>query len=151
MMNKKELLLISFLRNNARETITNISKGTNMPISTIFDMIKRYEKNVIMKHTALVDFSALGYNTRVNIMISVDKKVREELKKFLKSEQKVNTVYRINNGFDFIIEGIFRNVKELQEFIETVEEKFNITKREVFYIIDDIKREDFLSNPKNIL
>ena len=151
MMNKKELLLISFLRNNARETITNISKGTNMPISTIFDMIKRYEKNVIMKHTALIDFSALGYNTRVNIMIGVDRKAREDLKKFLKSEQKVNTVYRINNGFDFIVEGIFKNVKELQEFIETIEEKFNITKREVFYIIDDIKREDFLSNPKNIL
>ena len=151
MMNKKELLLISFLRNNARETITNISKGTNMPISTIFDMIKRYEKNVIMKHTALIDFSALGYNTRVNIMIGVDRKAREDLKKFLKSEQRVNTVYRINNGFDFIVEGIFKNVKELQEFIETIEEKFNITKREVFYIIDDIKREDFLSNPKNIL
>ena len=151
MMNKKELLLISFLRNNARETITNISKGTNMPISTIFDMIKRYEKNVIMKHTALIDFSALGYNTRVNMMLGVDRKAREDLKKFLKSEQKVNTVYRINNGFDFIVEGIFKNVKELQEFIETIEEKFNITKREVFYIIDDIKREDFLSNPKNIL
>ena len=104
-----------------------------------------------MKHTALIDFSALGYNTRVNMMLGVDRKAREDLKKFLKSEQKVNTVYRINNGFDFIVEGIFKNVKELQEFIETIEEKFNITKREVFYIIDDIKREDFLSNPKNIL
>lgn len=151
MMNKKELLLISFLRNNARETITNMSKGTNMPISTIFDMIKRYEKNVIMKHTALIDFSALGYSTRVNIMISVDRKAREELKKFLKLDSKVNTVYRINNGFDFIVEAIFKNVKELQDFIEEIEEKFDITKRDVFYIIDDIKREGFLSNPKNLI
>lgn len=147
MLGKKELLLISHLRNNARETMTNISRNTNMPISTIFDKIKKYEKSVIRKHTALLDFGALGYHTRANIMLKVDRESRNELKNYLKKNNKVNSIYRINNGFDFIIEVIFRNVKEMQDFIEEIEDNFKITGREVFYIIDDVKREAFLSSP----
>ena len=131
--------------------MTNISKSTKMPISTIFDKIKKYEKTLILKHTALLDFTALGYHTRANIMLKVDRKTRNELTEFLKKDRRINTVYRINNGFDFIIEVICKDIKELHEFIEFIEDKYDITKREVFYIIDDIKREAFMSNPNGYL
>ena len=36
-ISKKDLLLISHLRQNARETMTNVSRSTGIPISTIFD------------------------------------------------------------------------------------------------------------------
>ncbi|MDA2934589.1 Lrp/AsnC family transcriptional regulator [Acidobacteria bacterium AH-259-D05] len=146
-LRNKELLLISHLRQNSRETMTNISKSTKMPISTIFDKIKKYEKGLIVKHTALLDFVELGYNVRANIMLKVNRKSREEFRDYIKRDQRVNSAYRVNNGFDFIIEVVSKDVRELQDFIESVEEKFEITEREVFYIIDDIKREAFLSNP----
>ena len=146
MLGKKELLLVSHLRHNARETMTSMSRSTQMPISTIFDKIRRYEKSFIRKHTALLDFSALGYHTRANIMLKVDKESRSELQKYLKGNQKVNSIFRINNGFDFIIEVVFKNARELQDFTETIEEEFKVTDREVFYIIDDVKREAFLSD-----
>ena len=151
MLTKKELVLISHLRNNARETMTSISKSTRMPISTIFDKIKKYEKSLIYKHTALLDFNALGYHTRANIMLKVDKKSRDDFRNHINKDQRVNSSSRINNGYDFIIEVVFKNIKELQDFIELIEEKFKITNREVFYIIDDIKREAFLSNPDGVL
>ncbi len=149
-LTKKELLLLSHFRKNARETLTNVSKSTKVPISTIFDKIKKWEQSLIKKHTALLDFEALGYRVRTNIMLKVEKKSRDQLEGYLKRDQRVNSAYRVNNGFDFILEAVFRDVRELQDFIEQLEEKFKITQREVFYIIDDLKREAFLASPARL-
>jgi hypothetical protein len=59
----------------------------------------------------------------------------------------VNSVYKINNGFHFLAECIFRDVKELEEFVDQIDERFSVRSKEVHYIIDDIKRESFLSQP----
>jgi len=46
---EKDLLILSELRQNARETLTKMSKHTGIPISTIFDKIKQLniEKEII--------------------------------------------------------------------------------------------------------
>ena len=148
MLKKNELILLSHLRKNARETLTKISKETKMPVSTIFDKIKKYDNEFIKKSTVLLNFSKLGYNTRVTMMLRVSKEQRESLKEFLVTETRVNSVYRINNNFDFLLEGIFISMQEFQEFVESLEEKFNIQEKQAFYILDDIKKEEFMSNPK---
>ncbi len=146
-LNQKDILIISSLRNNARETLTNISKKTNVPISTIYDKLKSYEKSLIRKHTSLLDFNKLGFNARANIMIKVDRSVRDEIKDHLIKHQNINSVYKINNGFDFLIEGIFKNMKDLEDFMENLEDKFQIKNKQIHYIIDDIKRESFMGDP----
>ena len=145
-MNQKDILLISNLRNNARETLTRISKRTNIPISTIYDKLKSYERNLIRKHTSLLDFNKLGFNARANIMIKVERSVRDEIKDYLIKHQNVNSVYKINNGFDFLVEGIFKHMKDLEDFMENLEDKFEIKNKQIHYIIEDIKRESFMSD-----
>ncbi len=146
MLSKKDLLILSELRNNARETLTQISKHTNVPISTIFDKIKCYQGNLITKHTTLIDFSKLGFNARVNIMVRVDRNLREEAKKFLLSHQNINSVFKISNGFDFLIEGIFKNVKDVEDFIDMFGGKFKLEQTQVYYLIEDVKKEAFMSD-----
>ena len=41
-------LLISHLRNNSREQLTRLSKDTRIPVSTIFDLIRRLRKQNII-------------------------------------------------------------------------------------------------------
>lgn len=146
-MKKTDLLIISSLRQNAREKLTNMSKKTRIPVSTLFDKIKGYETGIIRKHTALIDFSRLGYNTRVNIILKVNKKDRESVRAFLMKHSSVNSAFKINNGYDFLVEAVFRNIKDVEDFVELMEEKFSIKTKQVFYVIDDLKKEAFLSNP----
>lgn len=148
MFKKNELILLSHLRRNARETLTKISRETRMPVSTIFDKIKRYDNNLIKKSTVLLNFSKLGYSTVVTLMLKVARDQRNELKDFLFRENRVNSFYRVNNNFDFILEGIFTDMQEFQEFIESLEAKFDIKEKQIFYILDDIKKEEFMANPK---
>lgn len=145
-MNQKDVKIIAHLRQNARMPLTKMSKATHIPVSTIFDRLRFNENELITKHTSLLNFSKLGYNTRANITIKVERDDKDNLKEFLMKHHSVNSVYKINNGFDFMIEGIFKQINDLEEFIELLESKFQIKDHKTFFVIEDLKREAFLTN-----
>ncbi len=149
-MDKKDILLI-YLRNNARETLTSVSKATKIPISTLYDRLKGYEKTVIRKHTTLVDFTKLGYNCIAHIILKVQREQREALRQVLINNPCVNSVFKVNNGYDFLVEGIFHQVRDMEDFLDYLEAKFQILDRQTYFIIEDIKREKFLSNPDLVI
>ncbi|MBN2458338.1 Lrp/AsnC family transcriptional regulator [Candidatus Woesearchaeota archaeon] len=146
-MKDSDIMLLSSLRANARDTLTNISKKIKVPVSTIFDRLKLHEKGLIQKHTSIIDFSKLGFSTRANIILKVNKDDKEELRKFLLGNWNINSVVRINNGYDFLAEAVFKNILELEQFCEILDERFRIKSKQIFYIIEDLKREEFLANP----
>ena len=71
-MKQTDLRILAHLRNNARASITGISRKTGIPVSTIFDRIRVYENQLVHKFTALIDFSKLGFNVRANIFLKVE-------------------------------------------------------------------------------
>ena len=150
MLPKKDLIILANLRANARETLTNMSKKTAIPISTIYDRLKSYENNIITKHTALIDFTKLGYNARVNILLKVDRAVRDEAKIFLSKHHNVNSVFKISNGYDFLVEGIFRHVKDVEDFIDAFQNKFKVEQSQTYYLIEEVRREAFMNDDKLI-
>ncbi len=150
MLKKKDIMIMSHLRQNARMSLTKLAKKTGMPVSTIFDRIKLNQHNLIDKHVALIDFSKLGYATRALVLIRTPKNDKDGIKEYLTRNENINSLYKINNGYDFMAECVFRNVKALQEFIDLLEERFKIKGTEVYYMIDDIKKEAFLSDPGTV-
>ena len=141
-INKKDMQIITALRKNSRESLTKISRNTGIPVSTIFDKIK--DNPLITKSTCLLDFNQLGFNTRAKATIKVERESREELRVYLSKHQNVNSLYKINSGYDFLIEIVFRNIKDLEEFMEYIRDRFQIIEDNVFYILDDIRREEFM-------
>ncbi len=149
-LDTKELAILANLRETGRETLTNMSKKTLIPVSTIFEKLRLYEHYIIKRHTCLLDFTQLGYNTRASILLRVARDDRDPMKKFLQTHKSINSFSKINNGYDFMIEAIFREVKDVEEFVEHLETAYKIEAKEIHYIIDDFKREDFLSHPDYI-
>lgn len=146
MMKNKDLLLLTELRSNSRARLTEMSRKTGIPVSTIHDKLKNHYDGIITKMTALVDFRRLGYTARAFITLKVDRKDREELRAYLERNPKVNNLFKINNGYDFMIEGVFKYLTDLETFTEDLEDKFSISEKQVYYIIDDIQREKFGQN-----
>ena len=141
-LTKKDMQIITALRNNARESLTKISRKTGIPVSTIFDKIK--DTPLITKNTCLLDFSQLGFNTRAKVTIKVERETREELRNYLTKSANVNSLYKINSGYDFLAELVFRDIKELEEFMELIRDRFKIIEDNVLYLLEDIKREEFM-------
>jgi DNA-binding Lrp family transcriptional regulator len=143
--NKKDIVLMSYFRSNARENLTRISRLTAMPVSTIFDKLKEFEKELIKKHTAIIDFKKLGFDIRINMLLKVPRESRETLKQFLIKNENINSVYRVNNGYDFLIEVIFRNMDDMQKFTDCLE-KFRLEEIKEMFVLEDLKREGFLAD-----
>ncbi len=144
MMGKNELIIISRLRENARENLTNMSRRTLIPVTTLHKKLKDFQNDVIKKYVAMLDFTKLGYNTRANIIIRVKKEFKDQLREFLLDHRSVNSLYRINNGFDFLVEVVFQEIRDVEFFVEQLENNFKVEKKEIYYVIEEMKKEEFL-------
>ena len=145
MINDKDLLILSCLRKNGRVSLTKLAKFTSMPISTIYDRIKKI--GAIRRYTSLLDFSQLGYELNVTVMIRVRKDQKKILREYALNSHSVNSAYIIDNNYDLVMECFFKNLQEMYHFVDSIDEKFKQNKKEVFYIIEHLKKEEFLSDP----
>lgn len=149
-MKTSDWLLLAYLRQNARMRLTDLSKKTYVPVSTVFDRIKVFEKDVIRKHIALVDFHQLGFTTKISLLLRTTKEERSMVREYLAKIPCVNSLYKVNNGFDFLAECVFKDVRQMESFVENVEERFDIKAKMTFFVIEDLKRESFLSDPNTM-
>lgn len=140
-----DLRILTHLRHDARMNLTTISRKTGIPVSTIFDKLRSFEDGIVCRFTALVDFARLGYPVRANIFLKSDPTAREGLKAYLLAHERVNNLWRINNGYDYAAECLFSSIKEAEEFVEAIETQFRILDKTVYHIIDDLAREKALN------
>jgi len=143
---QRELLILLELRKNSRNSSVEISKNANIPLSTTTDKLKKLNQTTIQKNISLINFNNVGYNTRVILIIKTNNK--EKLKTFLLNKQCINSISRINNK-SFLIEAIFKNLKELEEFKEKVY-NIGIEELKIHHVIEEIKKEDFLTKQDHL-
>ena len=146
-LNKKHVYLLMQLRRDGRQPLTEISRRINMPVSTIFDRLKQNRHELITRFTCLLDFSRIGFNCRAQMVLRVRKDQRQEMQTHLLKHSNVNSVYKINNGYDFLVETVFKDLKEADEFVERLDERFKVVEKRVYYIIEDLAREAFMTDP----
>lgn len=147
-MKISDLLIVSYLRQDARMKLTDLSRAIRIPVSTLFDKIRIYEGSLIRKNTALVRFERFGYQAKAMVVFSARKKDRQKLFELLDKNSNVNSLFRVNNEWDYMAEVIFLGVKEVEDFLEDIEEQVKLKNKKIFYVIDEIKKEVFLANPK---
>ncbi len=138
-----DLKVLHHLRSNSRKSMSKLSKEIGVPKSTLYDRLRRYERDFIIKYTTLVDFSALGYPIRVNFVLKTEK--QEELENFLREHKNVNSVARINNNHHFLADCVFKNQAELFAFKDNIRE-YGIQDIQEFHILEEIKKEEVLSH-----
>jgi len=147
-MDKKEAMLLSYLRHYGRMPLTILSRKTGIPVSTLHDRLKKSKS--IRKITALLNFHKLGYSAKAYVLVRAHRTYREKLAGYLQEHHHVNNLYKINNGYDFLLECVFENMRDMEDFIEELDRLYKVRTTNVHYIIDDLKREGFLADPQRI-
>ena len=142
-MQQKDIEIIKHLRQNARVSLADISRDTGMPISTVFDKLNKLQNAVIDKYSPLLNFEKLGYSLRIDFLIKfID---YEKGKEFLVNSKSVNSLYRVNNSFDFLAETIFINMIGVEDFLNELN-KLGIKRIMRYDVISEIKKETFLTD-----
>jgi Lrp/AsnC family leucine-responsive transcriptional regulator len=144
---EKKILL--HLRENSRVSLTELSRKISVPVSTIFDKLKKLKGEVILKNTTLYDFARLGCPIKVNYAIKTNEGSRNEVREFLLNSPSVNSVFRTNNGTDFYVDALFRDLKEAEEFSNGLAAMG--ARHDSFYIIEELKREEFFTPANEVV
>jgi DNA-binding Lrp family transcriptional regulator len=115
-----DLRILQALQENARQTYTAIGKGLGMAHSTVYDRIKRMEKQgIVRKYVALVDPDKAGAKT-IMAMITVytDPKVIERVAHKLCEAAEVLEVYTsLSEELQIMAKVVAETQEHLHEFI----------------------------------
>lgn len=139
MIKEKEKRIINLLRKNSRTTLSRMSKELNIPVSTIFESIKKID-NYILKHSSIINNNELGFSIKAHMLIK--SKNKEKTKAFLESHKSTNNLHTAIGDYDLCIESIFKDMKDFENFKEKVKDYTKDIK--YHFIVDEIKKEGFL-------
>lgn len=145
-MKKTDQTIISALRTNGRVRLTELSRKTGLPVSTLHERLKKYTKEGILAPKAILQFDKIGYAARAHILIAAEHEAKDALFAHLQVHPNVNSLYRINNGWHMLVECVFPDMFALEEFIENLEQKYAIKNKEIHYILGELKREAFFTD-----
>ena len=72
-LDKKDLIIIEYLKKDSSLTTQKISRQTRIPITTIHNRIKKLKKKEIIKnYTINIDYTKLGIPLSAYILITID-------------------------------------------------------------------------------
>lgn len=143
-VDRRDLLFLPALRMNARMGLTELGKLTGFPISSIHERLKVYDKTKLVKrYTALLDFMSLGYGIRALFFVVAHKQKRDVLRSFLSRFPAVNTLAKVNHGYDFFVDAVFRSMQDVDAFKELICQEYGVKDVQIHYVIEGIKEEGF--------
>jgi len=145
-MKKSDVQIVSQLRVNGRMPLTVLSRKTGLPVSTIHERLKEHVAQGLLRPTMLLGFGKLGFATRAWILLGVEQSEKEKLYEFLKRSSQVNSLFRINNGWNALMDCVFKDMYGLENFLEQLENKFHIRQKQVHYVLDEFKVEQFFAD-----
>ncbi len=148
-MKKTDIKILAHLRADGRIPLTELAKKTNLPVSTIHDRLKKNIEEGLLRPSVLLNFEKLGFDTRAHILLAVEPAEKEKLLAHLSEHPNVNSLFRINNGWNVVMECVFKNMQALEDFVEKLVNTFHIKQKEVHYVLEELKREGFLAKPEH--
>ena len=142
---RKDVELLAQLRSEGRKKVTEISRELGIPPTTLYDRLSVLESTVGLRHTSLVDFNKLGYMRTVHMGFKVGSDDRDAFGVHIEKHPALNSLYRVNHGFDFLAHLVFRDASEMKEFLESLRQLFDVREVQIFEVIDEVAKERFLT------
>jgi DNA-binding Lrp family transcriptional regulator len=134
--------LLAALRKNARTSLLRLAKELGIPHSTVHSRVRKYHGKAIIKSTALLNFTTLGY-ARACIAIKASPVARKATCAAIMHYWGLNNLQKLNSGYDYLAEIIGNNAKELEDFVTKLKEIPGVIDVQKFTIMEDVAREVF--------
>jgi Lrp/AsnC family transcriptional regulator for asnA, asnC and gidA len=144
--------ILKSLQENAQQTYTEIGRRFGVAHSTVYDRIKRMEKNgVIKKYTAVVDLKKIGIKHVTAIMtVFTDPKESENVARKLSESKEVSEVSTsLSEELSIIAKVVARDQDKLHSFIaQMVAPLPGVLRIRTSIITRKYKEEEFLVEGK---
>lgn len=140
-LDKRDMKIITVLKNNARASIREISKATGIRPSTVHQRIKKLvENNVIEKFTVKLNDDKMeeGFASFMLISGSPERYLDEKILK----NQHVKGIYGITGEYDLLIKMKFKDMSAFNEFLLDFRENYSKHISKTLTMVQTVRLKD---------
>jgi DNA-binding Lrp family transcriptional regulator len=120
-LDNKDIQILTYLQENGRDKISEISSKLGIPRATVFERMERLKKEgYIQKYTVDLDYEKLGYSIMAYILIAYDYKSMVSQRELCQNLCKMDNILSasiIAGDWDVIVLAVTRNMKELSDLV----------------------------------
>ena len=145
---EESLLLLEILQNDCKKSLKEIAREMGMPMSTVHEKIKRFEKLKLIKgYRAVLDEKQLGFTVTAFIMVATrcsggEKTFQRSIGETVSSLPHVLETHTLSGEWDLLVKVKFKDVRELGKFVnESIRTIAGIEKTMTMVSIDEIKED----------
>lgn len=136
-----DLKIINVLNRDARMPYKAIAEEVGVSDATVRNRVRRMlEEGIIKKFNVLVDYHKLGRIIKAFIGLRVQPPKLKDIVKHLNEHPDVQVLYRTSGEVDLFVEVIFRDMEELNKFLESELNVDGISGTVVTIVIGPYKR-----------
>jgi len=125
-LSEKDIKLLEILQKNCRAALKDIARELDSPITTIYEKIKRFEKQgIIKKYTAVLDDKRLDKGLTVFVFVTIKYHFADEEKPLSQREiakkisqiPNVQEVHIITGDWDLLLKVKGKDMGEISSFV----------------------------------
>ena len=119
-----DIKLLNYLYHNNSETTTKIAKATKLTRDQVEYKLKKYQTEGIIKQFFTVfNYEKLGYNVLAGLLLKIKPNKIKEFSMELEQDKNIISKGEIMGDYDFYMDLIFKDEKELNEYVSNLFEK----------------------------
>ncbi len=140
-LDKKDVTIITMLKNNARASIRDISKATGIRPSTVHQRIKRMVENgIIEQFTVKLNDDKIGEGFCVFMLISGS--TERYLDHKILASECIKGIYGITGEYDLLLKLKFQDMKAFNDFLLDFREKYSDHISKTLTMVQTVKLKD---------
>ncbi|MCR4600574.1 MAG: Lrp/AsnC family transcriptional regulator [Clostridia bacterium] len=136
-----DVKILEVLQENARVSISELSKKVNLSLSAVSERLKKLEHtNMISQYTTILDPKLMGKDLSVFISIGLESTSdTEAFLKFVSEEEEILECYYITGEYDYLLKVTTSNTHTLEEIMNKIKSFHGIKRTQTNVILSTTK------------
>ena len=131
-MDKIDRKIINSLQKNARASLKDLSKECFISSPAIAARINKLEKSgIINGYHSSIDIEKIGFHVRAFIQVQLEPRQKDEFYPYVQSIPNVVECNCVTGDYSEIMEVIFPSTTDLDNFINTIQQRFGKTSTQI--------------------
>ena len=126
--------IINSLQKNARASLKDLSKECFISSPAIAARINKLEKSgIINGYHSSIDIEKIGFHVRAFIQVQLEPRQKDEFYPYVQSIPNVVECNCVTGDYSEIMEVIFPSTTDLDNFINTIQQRFGKTSTQIVF------------------
>ncbi len=140
-MDNLDYQILTELKQNARQTASDISKTIHLSVSTVIERIKKMEKSgLIQSYTVICDDGKLGNDITVLMEIGMEHpRYNDEFIKHINVDPNIIACYYLTGEFDFMLKICCRSSDHLEQIHNRIKDYPGVRLTRTHYVLRTVK------------